>query len=231
MIPETEFVEGRTVRLVSTAYIDEPAVAPLADDDDDLEVLHQLEGMTSARLGSFALPLGVDPSELLNESYGFGWTHANAAFCHAKPPGNRFNDEERGAWYAAFGPGDADTAEAEVTFHLANALREAGARHERVSYRQLLAGFACCFRDLRAVPDHPSLDPDPAIGYPSGQALAKSIRATGGNGLLYPSVRFPGGQCLAAFRPSVVQNLRLGKVATFVWDGDRMSKSPFRNSR
>ena len=224
MIPEIEFVQGRTVRLISTAYITEPAVAPLADDEEDLEILHELESLTSARLGSLALPLDVDSSELLNESYGFGWTYINAAFCHAKPPGNRFNDEDRGAWYAAFGTDDAGTAEAEVGFHMANALREAGAKRELVSYRQLLAGFACRMHDLRGSPDHPALDADPSRGYASGQALAKSIRAAGGNGLLYPSVRGPVGECLAALRPSVIQNVRLGEVVTFAWDGELLRK-------
>lgn len=224
MIPEIEFVQGRTVRLVSTAYITEPAVAPFADNDEDLRILHELEGLTSARLGSLALPLDVDPAELLNESFGFGWTYINAAFCHAKPPGNRFNDEDRGAWYAGFGSDDADTAEAEVGFHMANALREAGAERELVSYRQLLAGFACLMHDLRASPDHPALDADQTRGYAPGQALAKSIRAAGGNGLLYPSVRSPGGECLAAFRPSVIQNVRLGEVAIFAWDGLQLSR-------
>ncbi|HVI30433.1 RES family NAD+ phosphorylase [Hansschlegelia sp.] len=167
----------------------------------------------------------MDPRELLNESYGYGWTFINAAFCHAKPPGNRFNDEDRGCWYAAFGEHDAETAEAEVTFHMANALREAGASAELVTYGQLLAGFACRFHDLRGDPSHPSLDPDPAVGYPAGRALAKSIRAKGGNGLLYPSVRFSGGMCLAALRPSVIQNVRRGDRVTFEWDGERMRKA------
>jgi len=222
VIPEAEFVEGRTVRLVSTAYITEPAVAPLADSEDDLDILHELEALTSARLGPLALPFDVDPAELLNESHGFGWTYINAAFCHAKPPGNRFNDEDRGAWYAAFGTQDSETAEAEVTFHMANALGEAGAASELVSYRQLLAGFSSRFHDLRSMPDHPSLDPDRRVGYPAGQALAKSIRAAGGNGVLYPSVRAAGGQCLAVFRPAVIQNVRLGETVTFAWNGTSM---------
>lgn len=225
MIPEIDFVEARTVRLIPTAYIDEPAVKPLADNADEEAILNELEGLTSARLGSAALPIGIDPRELLNESYGYGWTFINAAFCHAKPPGNRFNDEDRGCWYAAFGPQDAETAEAEVTFHMANALREAGATSELVSYRQLLASFSCRFHDLRGEPAHPSLDPDPARGYRAGQALAKSIRAEGGNGLLYPSVRFAGGMCLAAFRPSVVQNVQQGEMIAFEWDGAQMSRT------
>ncbi|MEK1866334.1 MAG: RES domain-containing protein, partial [Ensifer adhaerens] len=97
-LPEIDFNEPATVRLISTAYIGEPAVKPLADDDDEIEILNRLEAMTSARLSPLALPIGVDPAELLNETFGYGWSLINAAFCHARPPGNRFNGEERGAW-------------------------------------------------------------------------------------------------------------------------------------
>ncbi len=225
MIPEVDFDERRAVRLIPTAYVNEPALAPLADDKDEEDILNELEGLTSARLGSLALPVGVDPAELLNESYGYGWTFINAAFCHAKPPGNRFNDEDRGCWYAGFGPTATETAEAEVTYHMANALKDAGATSELVSYRQILSAFVCRMHDLRTDPGHPSLDPDPAAGYPAGQALARSIRAAGGNGVLYPSVRFDGGACLAAFRPSIIQNVQLGETAVFEWDGSRMQKT------
>lgn len=221
---QTDVTEARTVRLVATAYITEPALAPLADDADDLAILNALEGLTSARLGSLALPLGVEPDELLNASFGYGWTYINAAFCHARPPGNRFNDEDRGAWYAGIGARDGETAEAEVSYHLARALREAGAAREFVAYRQVLAGFSCRFHDLTAEPFHPSLDADPAVGYPAGQALARSIRAAGGNGLLYPSVRLRGGTCLVAFRPCVIQNVRLGEEILLDWDGTAITR-------
>lgn len=50
MISEIDFNEPATVRLISTAYIDEPAVKPLADDDDEIDILNRLEAITSARL-------------------------------------------------------------------------------------------------------------------------------------------------------------------------------------
>lgn len=41
------FTESTTVRLISIAYIDEPAMAPLADDEDELALLEDIEGLTS----------------------------------------------------------------------------------------------------------------------------------------------------------------------------------------
>ena len=53
-----------TVRLISTAYIVEPALAPLCDSDDELRVLEALEGLSSARIAPARIPPGVDPAEL-----------------------------------------------------------------------------------------------------------------------------------------------------------------------
>ncbi|MBB4954476.1 hypothetical protein H4S14_002953 [Agrobacterium vitis] len=219
MIEVCAFSDPDTVRLIPAAYINEPAILPLVDDREELDIITALEGMTSSRASSFAIPAGVDPAELLNEHYGYGYTLINAAFCHARPPGNRFNNEDRGAWYCAFGPNANQTAQAEVLFHRTRALEEAGCFYDIGQYRQLLAGFSCSFHDVRTVADHPCLQPDPRVAYPIGQALAKSILAGGGNGILYPSVRFSGGECIAVLRPSVIQNVRQGAHITFEWTG------------
>ncbi|KAB2773218.1 MULTISPECIES: RES family NAD+ phosphorylase [Brucella/Ochrobactrum group] len=219
MIPTTDFTDPATIRLISTAYIKEEAVAPLADDDEEIEILTKLEGSTSARISTVALPADVDPSEILKASYGYGYTLINAAFCHARPPGNRFNSQDRGAWYCAFGIDAKLTSQAEIIFHRTRALTAVGCFDDIGHYRELLAGFTSSFHDLRSMPDHASLQTDPAIAYPVGQTLAKSIFASGGNGLIYPSVRRPGGGCIAVFRPSVIQNVRQGDHITFKWDG------------
>ncbi|MCA1442783.1 RES family NAD+ phosphorylase [Ensifer sp. IC4062] len=219
MIPEIDFTDPATVRLISTAYIDEPAVTPLCDNEDEIEILNRLEAQTSARLSPVALPSGVSPAELLNESFGYGWSLVNAAFCHARPPGNRFNGEERGAWYCAFGALASETCQAEIIFHRTRALRDAGNFNDIGHYRELIAGFLCRFHDVRGEKGAAYLDPDPAIAYPAGQALAGTIIAKGGNGVIYPSARHPAGECLAVFRPSVIQNIRQGRTISFEWTG------------
>ena len=44
--------------------------------------------------------------------------------------------------------------------------------------------------------------------YAAGQELARSILLKGGNGILYPSVRFEDGLCIACFRPVLVYRVR-----------------------
>jgi hypothetical protein len=103
-IPVQDFDEPITYRLISTAYIDEPAVAPLTDDPADLDFLNEIEGLTSGRrMIAMPRPSGIALNELLTEGHGYGWTYVNAAFCYTRATGNRFNKTSRGAWYAAYG--------------------------------------------------------------------------------------------------------------------------------
>ena len=221
-IPVVRFTEQTTIRLIATAYIDEPALSPLVDDDGDLDVVEDIEMMTSARHDAFgAVPPGVDPDELLTEVHGFGWTIINAAFCYTRKKGNRFNAADRGAWYACHGDNAAETSRAEVAFHLTRELDNVGIYDNVTAYRELLAGFVTEFHDLNGFGAQDFLDPDIRFAYPAGQTLAGNILQNGGNGVLYPSARHPGGQCLAAFRPGIVQNVRQGQTWVFEWNGQR----------
>ena len=216
----TEFTDPTTIRLIPTAYIDEPAMAPLADDDTELAVLEFIESLTSARRTvSLPVPGGVDPAELLTEAAGYGWTYVNAAFCYTRATGNRFNGPNRGAWYASFGAFAIETAQAEVSWHLTRELDATGVYENITSYRELLAGFTSRFHVLPLEGGLDVLNADPDRAYPAGQALSKDVRECGGNGLLYPSVRLEGGQCLVALRPHLVQNVRQGDTWVFQWAG------------
>ncbi|MEM1385939.1 MAG: RES family NAD+ phosphorylase [Pseudomonadota bacterium] len=219
-IPVETFTEPTTCRLLSTAHIDEPAISPLADDPADLDFLHGIEGLTSGRrVAAVPLPSGVSPQDLVTESHGYGWTHVNAAFCYTRATGNRFSGPDRGAWYAAYGGDAVETAQAEVSWHLTRELEATGVYENLTAYRELLAGFTAPFHDLHGFAGEAFLDPDPAEGYRAGQTLAATLLSRGSNGVLYPSVRRPGGCCLAAFRPSLVQNIRQGTIWAFEWDG------------
>src|SRR4051812_5219593 len=158
---------SRTVRLVASARLRAPVMEPLADGEGELELLAEIEGATSSRLiteerGSG----GLSADELVH-----GVPHArfiNASFAYAKPrQPMRFNPADRGAWYAAL---EVETCIAEVGYHLTNALADANDFTAVVEYSEMLASMAGIFVDLRPIPDHPSLDPDPKLGYPAGNA-------------------------------------------------------------
>lgn len=205
----------RTVRLVTTARLRESVLLELVE-AEELAALSEIEGATSQRILAEARGTpGIAAHELV-----YGVPHArfiNAAFAYAKPrEPNRFNGPDRGAWYAALA---VETCIAEVTFHLTHFLAQTGIFEAAVDYAEMFASFAGEFLDLRGHPDHASLDPSREVGYPAGNALADVVRARGLNGIIYPSVRHPGGTCFAALFPHAVQSVAQGDVWRLVWSG------------
>jgi hypothetical protein len=78
------------------------------------------------------------------------------------------------------------------------------------------------FHDLRGDPQwRHCLDPD---DYAASRKLGCELRAQGGNGIVYPSVRRRGGQCLGAFRPKAVGIPDQGRHLQYYWDGQRVSR-------
>ncbi|NKB60274.1 MAG: RES domain-containing protein [Alphaproteobacteria bacterium] len=211
-----EIAEPATVRLVPTAYYKPPVLRALVDSDDELAILESIEGLTNRRLRAQKSGLrDLDSRELVLKAWGH--THINAAFAYTRPEGNRFNEYGRGAWYGAF---DDLTAIDEVAYHRTRELTNIGRFHDEAIYQALLAGFMGEFHDLRQASEgYASLDPDPAIGYPAGQELANRLRAKDARGIVYPSVRRPGGTCLVAFEPHLVQNVRPAARWKLSWDG------------
>ena len=189
---------------------------PLADTEDELALLAEIESATSGRLIAEERGLGaLSADELVH-----GVPHArfiNASFAYAKPrEPMRFSPANRGAWYAAL---RVETCLAEVGYHLSKALADAGDFNAVVEYIEMLTSMSGVFVDLRPVPGDPSLDPDPAVGYPAGNEIAANARAEGHNGIIYPSVRHPTGTCIAALWPNVVQSVVQGAMYRLTWSG------------
>lgn len=210
------------VRLIPATYHKPPALRGLVDTEAELDILAAIEGLTSGRLRAEAgRNLHLDSRELAwarreKDLRVYGITHINAAFAYTRAGGNRFNAEGRGAWYCSW---EAATSIAEVAFHRTRELGFIGIFEDAARYVELLADFIGEFPDLTGEPGHPALHPDPALGYPEGQALADRLQREGQRGLVYPSVRHTGGRCLVAFDPHAIQNVRPGASYDLVWNG------------
>jgi hypothetical protein len=216
--PTFDLAQRDTVRLISTGRLKQAVLLPLAANHGALEDLAALESVTNGRLVAQETGLPqLDPRELV---FGrAGHTFINAAFTHTRPGGNRFNDDDRGAWYCAF---DSDTSIGEVSYHLARELEAVGRFENITDYAELIADFVGPFHDLRAadIEVEPALHKDPAVAYPAGQSLARQLRIeAASNGIIYPSIRHAGGTCLVCFRPDLVQNLRQGGIWRLEWQG------------
>ena len=181
----------------------------LADDEEELQEIFELDGATNDRLlGEANLLPGISVHELL---FGVANAHiVNAAFTHAHPAGSRFNGPERGAWYAAF---EIETAQAEIAFHKAQELKEIEwTEPEEFTFIDYLADFRADFHDIRNDVAYANcLDPN---SYTKSQSLARDLLAQASAGIIYPSVRRKGGMCIVCFRPALVTNVRKGGQVT-----------------
>lgn len=209
---ETEISEPYTLRLIPSAYFEPPILRPLVDADDEVPVLQAIERKTSKRLSQRK----INP-----DFQDWGSSCVEAAFAYRKEGGNRFNDFHHGAWYAGF---DEQTAIAEVAFHKTRELgflKDPDRRYrDEKLYNGLQASFIGRFHDARGEEPQPDyLHADVEVGYPAGQALANGLLALGSRGLIYPSVRNPGGTCLVAFQEIVVQDVRPSAKWKLTWDG------------
>jgi hypothetical protein len=204
-----------TCRLIPSRFadIEDSVLVPLAENDDVLRDLFDLDNATNDRLrGECGGLPGIGVDELV---FGVPFFRIiNAAFCYPRPEGSRFNDGERGAWYCAF---DVETALAEVTFHKTVEYQEINRFDDSVSYQCMLADFTATFHDLRGTNGCPKcLDP---ASYMASQALAAELLDAGSMGVIYPSVRHEGGTNLVCFRPALVGNVRKGLAYRLTWAG------------
>jgi hypothetical protein len=219
--------QSDTHRLIASKYRPggESVLVGIAADDEHLRAIFELDDATNERLLAEAdrLP-GIGVDELV-----FGvprYRVINAAFCHAHPEGGRFNGPDRGAWYASLA---LESAKAEVIFHRSVALAEIDCFEDRATYDDYLADFHAEFHDLRGDPEFEAcLLPD---SYVASQALGAELLAAGAAGIVYPSVRDPGGANLVCFRPALVGNVRLGSTWRFTWAGDPMPSVALETAR
>ncbi len=195
-------------RYPTTGILDQVAHAA------DLDAVFELEGWTNDRITT---EVGI-LLRLPRDEWVVAQPMASvvmAAFCHPLPAGGRFNDSERGAWYAAF---SLEAAHAEATYRRGRELAEIGVSDARLEMREYVAEFSGAFHDIRA--DRPEFRPfhDPD-DYSASQQLARHLLATGSSGIVYRSVRLHRGICLACFRPRLVTRVRVAGHYTYTWSG------------
>lgn len=202
-------------RLLNSKY-SQPAtvLSAIADNDADLANLSILDSATNdlTRADQQGL-IGINNYEQIH-----GVPHAEivrAAFAHPGPSGSRFNDNTRGAWYAAE---ILACSIAEIVYHrsrnLADSIVPEGPSGlqptDQSTYDDWRADFRAAFHVLDPATEFLEyLQPEPVPQcYSESQAFARHLLNQRSNGLVYPSVRHPGSQCIACFRPVLVYNPR-----------------------
>jgi hypothetical protein len=166
----------------------------------DLAATMELVGWTNDRLVADRL------ARLPQTEWVYGVPNASivmAAFLHVAPGGMRFNGPELGAWYAS---DDLRTAAAEVGHHLR---RETVARAKATmtrTYRAYSTTLLGNYLDIRGRQATHS-EVYASDRYDASQKLGEQVRASGGAGLLYDSLRRRTGSNVVAHRPGNITDI------------------------
>ena len=190
-------------------------------DPRDWEALASAESKTNPRLWEHLGHLDLVPPE--RRVNGPGASYLMAPFVHVSRdrPG-RFTDGS----YGIYSAGNAEeVAIREVAHHHGRAMRaSAEAPGWTSQFRMLVNRLELDLHDARALESvH---DPD---DYSSSQAFGRDLRRAGSNGILYRSVRCPGGDCAAIFWPDLMPAPVQADHFDFHWDGEKVDR--IRNCR
>ncbi len=216
--PDEVEIDGRQYRIISTRYppldLFERHVPPAM-----LDGLWALEARTNPRLREAIGDLGrVAPEDRVS---GPGASVVMAAFTHVGWP-SRFSAGDYGIYYAARA---LPTAIRETVHHRELIARDAGLSASEFSMRVWIGRVRRPLLDIRDSRWAPLHDDAPRPeAHREAQAFGAAMRAEGAWGLCYHSVRDPGGECLAIFRPPAVSLPTQGAHLVYVWDGTRITQ-------
>jgi len=213
-VSRSEWPDAR--RIISSRY---PPVDLFEDiaDPRDWELLAAAEARTNPRINESIGRLDLVPPE--RRVSGAGASYVMSPFVHVSPEwAGRFHDGTFGAYYAAR---TFETAVAETAYHKSVFLRATDEAPGWIAQmRELVGAIDNEFHDMRGKKTFADcLDPD---SYVASQEMARTLRASGSNGIAFPSVRDPGGECLGAFWPDVVGLPVQARHLGYHFDGERI---------
>jgi hypothetical protein len=205
------------VRIIRSAY---PPIDLFEDiaDPADWPLLISAEQKTNPRIMATIGNLDLVPVE--RRVGGNGASYLMAPFTHVSPDRpSRFTDGSYGVLYAGI---DFETALFETIHHHARFMaRTSEAPGWTSQFREIVLSVDADLTDLRGggCAGHPVLDPD---RYEASQLLGRTLQAKGANGIAYPSIRHPGGECVGLFYPDCASNPVQGRHLDYHWDGSRV---------
>jgi len=187
-------------------------------DPADWPLLLSAEQKTNPRLMETIGNLDLVPPERRVVGPGAGWLMAPFTHVSLDRP-SRFSDGTFGVLYAAK---RFEVALLETIFHHSRFMERTNEAPGWTSqFREIVLDVAGNLHDLRSGDPKCAefLAPD---DYAPGQSLGRQLRAAGADGLVYPSVRCEGGQCVGLLYPDVAANLLQGRHLDYHWDGERV---------
>lgn len=204
------------VRIIRSAF---PPIDLFEDiaDPADWPLLISAEQKTNPRIMATIGNLDLVPEE--RRVGGSGASYLMSPFTHVsvdRP--SRFTDGSYGVLYV----GNAfETALFETIHHHGRFMaRTAEAPGWSSQFREIVLTVSANLHDLRGIKlDNPALD---SGSYAASQRLAAALKAAGADGLVYPSIRHVGGECVGLFYPDCASEPVQGRHLDYHWDGTRV---------
>lgn len=208
--PVRRVIWPRSARIIRSIY---PPIDLFEDiaDPADWEALASAEAKFNPRIRDSIGDLAKVPLARRITGPGASWVMAPFVHCSPLRPG-RFTDGTFGLYYAG------DTTEVAIAetihHHTKTMLATDEAPGWTSQFRELIGSVDADMVDVTGMAD--LLDPD---HYGPSQVFGAQRRAAGSNGITWPSVRFSGGNCIAAFWPDVVPIPTQGAHFAYHWNG------------
>jgi len=215
-VPLCDVAWRRAVRIIRSIF---PPIDLFEDiaDPEDWPLLLAAEQKTNPRLMETIGSLDRVPPH--RRVAGPGASYLMAPFTHASPDRpSRFSDGSFGVLYAG------ETFEVALFETMHHHARFMAATSEAPGwtsqFREIGLDITARLHDIRASADHARLlAPDT---YVHSQAFGAALRASGAEGVLYPSVRKRGGACVALLYPDLAAHPVQGRHLDYHWDGTRV---------
>lgn len=206
----------RAVRIIRSVY---PSIDLFEDiaDPADWPLLISAEQKTNPRIMASVGNLDLVPAA--RRMGGAGASYLMASFTHvSQDRPSRFSTGEFGVLYVAL---SYETALFETIHHHAAFMARTGESPGWTShFREIVMKVDAKLHDLRDRQEFAAcLDAD---SYGAAQQLAAQLRAGGSDGVAYPSVRQPGGHCVALFYPDCASSPIQGRHLDYHWNGVRI---------
>lgn len=201
-------------RIIATRYPPINLFERLSDDPAVWDALIEVEQLTNPRLRDEAGEIRLVPADKRVTGRNASWVMA--PFTHINRRGSRFSDGTFGVYYAA---AQLETAIKETAHHFARFAADSNDAARREDMRVLVGAIDRRFDDVAQLDDAVRLKILDKLSYAASQPYAVARRAAESDGLVYPSVRHDGGQCIAAFWPNTVGIPVQERHLQYEWDG------------
>ena len=180
-----------------------------------MDELFFIESLTNDRLRDEAGNIALVATE--DRIAGPGSSPVMAAFTHTSLDcPSRFSDGSYGVYYAAK---TLETAVEESKHHRARFLAYTHEDAGEIAMRAYIGKVIQPLHDIRGEHYQPLHKPD---DWTASQAFGRQMKTINSWGIVYRSVRDPGGECIAALRPPAISKPKQGPHLSYVWDGEEI---------